>query len=261
MLGAKVKVPTPEGRGDADRPQGHDARARCLRLKGRGFTGKDGKRGDQLVAIEVDVPSDDAGAAALRRGLERRRQPARCARGLSAGTECAKPPPNRRKPGASASRACARPSAPRSRRSSSRGSTLGKWSSASRSASTTTASSTPATSPICRSSRCFPSSSSPPPSRICFGQSQDAMLTVTNVLRRLPPDVAATLREPIQEVLTVRTGTLLWLGAIGRAVDRDQLHRDDPRHPAPRLRREILRALLGISARLDADDPRRGACC
>ena len=47
-----------------------------------------------------------------------------------------------------------------------------------------------------------------------LGQSQDAMLTVTNVLRRLPPDVASTLREPIQEVLTVRTGTLLWLGAI-----------------------------------------------
>jgi membrane protein len=47
-----------------------------------------------------------------------------------------------------------------------------------------------------------------------LGQSQDATLTVTNILRRLPPDVAATLREPIQEVLTVRTGTLLWLGAI-----------------------------------------------
>ena len=47
-----------------------------------------------------------------------------------------------------------------------------------------------------------------------LGQSQDAMLTVTNVLRRLPPDVASTLREPVQEVLTVRTGTLLWLGAI-----------------------------------------------
>jgi membrane protein len=40
------------------------------------------------------------------------------------------------------------------------------------------------------------------------------MRTVTNVLRRLPPDVATTLREPVQEVLTVRTGTLLWLGAI-----------------------------------------------
>lgn len=47
-----------------------------------------------------------------------------------------------------------------------------------------------------------------------LGQSQDAMLTVTNVLRRLPPQVASTLREPIQEVLTVRTGTLLWLGGI-----------------------------------------------
>src|SRR5438874_11263077 len=47
-----------------------------------------------------------------------------------------------------------------------------------------------------------------------LGQSQDAMLTVTNVLRRLPPDVAATLREPVQEVLTVRTGTLLWLGGL-----------------------------------------------
>ena len=40
------------------------------------------------------------------------------------------------------------------------------------------------------------------------------MLTVTNVLRRLPPDVASTLREPVQEVLTVRTGPLLWFGAI-----------------------------------------------
>jgi membrane protein len=47
-----------------------------------------------------------------------------------------------------------------------------------------------------------------------LGQSQDAQLTVINVLRRLPPNVASTLREPIQEVLTVRTGTLLWLGAI-----------------------------------------------
>src|ERR1043165_8918515 len=47
-----------------------------------------------------------------------------------------------------------------------------------------------------------------------LGQSQDAQLTVVNVLRRLPPNVASTLREPVQEVLTARTGTLLWLGAI-----------------------------------------------
>src|SRR5919205_1388711 len=47
-----------------------------------------------------------------------------------------------------------------------------------------------------------------------LGQSQDAQLTVANVLRRLPPDVAATLQEPVKEVLTIRTGNLLWLGAI-----------------------------------------------
>ena len=47
-----------------------------------------------------------------------------------------------------------------------------------------------------------------------LGQGQDAMLTVTNVLRRLPPDVASTLREPVQEVLTIRTGNLLWFGAL-----------------------------------------------
>jgi len=47
-----------------------------------------------------------------------------------------------------------------------------------------------------------------------LGQGQDAQLTVMNVLRRLPPDVASTLREPINEVLTIRTGPLLWFGAI-----------------------------------------------
>jgi membrane protein len=47
-----------------------------------------------------------------------------------------------------------------------------------------------------------------------FGQSQDAALTVANVLHRMPPDVASTLREPVLEVLTVRTGNLLWFGAI-----------------------------------------------
>lgn len=47
-----------------------------------------------------------------------------------------------------------------------------------------------------------------------LGQSQDAQLTVFNVLRRLPPDVASTLRGPVTEVLDARTGPLLWLGAI-----------------------------------------------
>ncbi len=47
-----------------------------------------------------------------------------------------------------------------------------------------------------------------------LGQGQDAQLTVANLLARLPPNVAATLREPILEVLSVRTGPLLWFGAI-----------------------------------------------
>jgi membrane protein len=47
-----------------------------------------------------------------------------------------------------------------------------------------------------------------------LGAGQDAQLTVFNILRRLPPNVADTLREPINEVLTVRTGSLLWVGAV-----------------------------------------------
>jgi DnaJ-class molecular chaperone len=30
-----------------------------LRLKGKGFTGKNGQRGDQLVTLMVDVPQDE----------------------------------------------------------------------------------------------------------------------------------------------------------------------------------------------------------
>lgn len=47
-----------------------------------------------------------------------------------------------------------------------------------------------------------------------FGQTEDGQLTVANLLARTPPNVADTLRGPINEVLTARTGTLLWLGAI-----------------------------------------------
>jgi len=47
-----------------------------------------------------------------------------------------------------------------------------------------------------------------------LGQSQDAQLTVANLLARMPPDVAETLREPIEQVLSARTGALLWLGAL-----------------------------------------------
>ena len=59
VLGAKVKVPTPEGPVILSVPKGTSS-GKVLRLKGRGFAGKDGKRGDQLVTVDVDVPSDDA---------------------------------------------------------------------------------------------------------------------------------------------------------------------------------------------------------
>ena len=59
VLGGKVKVPTPDGPVMVTIPKGSTS-GKVLRLKGRGFTGKNGKRGDQLVALEVDLPPDDA---------------------------------------------------------------------------------------------------------------------------------------------------------------------------------------------------------
>jgi DnaJ-class molecular chaperone len=58
VLGAKVKVPTPEGPVMLSIPKGTTS-GKVLRLKGRGFTGRDGKRGDQLVTAEIDVPASD----------------------------------------------------------------------------------------------------------------------------------------------------------------------------------------------------------
>ena len=59
VLGAKVKVPTPEGPVMMTIPKGSSS-GRVLRLKGRGFTSKSGTRGDELITLEVDVPSGDA---------------------------------------------------------------------------------------------------------------------------------------------------------------------------------------------------------
>jgi DnaJ-class molecular chaperone len=59
VLGAKVKAPTPEGAVMLTVPKGASS-GKVLRLKGRGFTGKDGKRGDLLVTLNVDLPAGDA---------------------------------------------------------------------------------------------------------------------------------------------------------------------------------------------------------
>ena len=57
VLGAKVRVPTVDGPVMVTVPKGSSS-GKVLRLKGKGFTGKGGQRGDQLVTLMVDVPDD-----------------------------------------------------------------------------------------------------------------------------------------------------------------------------------------------------------
>ena len=64
VLGAKVKVPTPDGPVMLTVPKGSSS-GKVLRIKGRGFTDKSGKRGDQLVNLEVSLPAADPELAAF----------------------------------------------------------------------------------------------------------------------------------------------------------------------------------------------------
>ena len=58
VLGAKVKVPTASGQVMLTIPKGTTS-GKVFRLKDKGFTAKDGKRGDQLVTVAVDIPAGD----------------------------------------------------------------------------------------------------------------------------------------------------------------------------------------------------------
>ncbi|GAA3904684.1 J domain-containing protein [Sphingomonas limnosediminicola] len=58
VLGAKVKVPTADGPVMLTIPKGTTS-GKVFRLKERGFADKDGKRGDQLISVEIDVPASD----------------------------------------------------------------------------------------------------------------------------------------------------------------------------------------------------------
>ncbi|MDF0544795.1 DnaJ C-terminal domain-containing protein [Sphingobium sp. H39-3-25] len=64
VKGAKVKVPTVDGPVMLGVPAGSGS-GKTLRLKGRGFTTKNGTRADQLVTLMVDVPRDDAALSAF----------------------------------------------------------------------------------------------------------------------------------------------------------------------------------------------------
>jgi DnaJ-class molecular chaperone len=64
IVGAKVKVPTLDGAVMLTVPPAAQS-GTTLRIKGRGFTGKSGTRGDQLVTLAVKLPSDPALLAKL----------------------------------------------------------------------------------------------------------------------------------------------------------------------------------------------------
>lgn len=72
VKGGKVKVPTVDGPVMLGVPAG-TASGKTLRLRGKGFTGKDGTRGDQLVTLMVDVPADDPAIQALVENWQDRR--------------------------------------------------------------------------------------------------------------------------------------------------------------------------------------------
>ncbi|MEO6247235.1 MAG: DnaJ C-terminal domain-containing protein [Sphingomicrobium sp.] len=64
VLGAKIKVPTPDGAVMLSIPKGASS-GKVMRLKERGFTDKSGKRGDVLVTLAVDLPASDAALEAF----------------------------------------------------------------------------------------------------------------------------------------------------------------------------------------------------
>lgn len=66
VRGAKVKVPTVDGPVMLTVAPGSGS-GKVLRLKGKGFTRKDGGRGDQLVTLQIQLPSD---LAELQRRLD-----------------------------------------------------------------------------------------------------------------------------------------------------------------------------------------------
>lgn len=60
--GAKVRVPTVSGAVMLSIPTSSSS-GKVLRLKGRGFTRKDGTRGDQLVTLQIVLPEGDTDLA------------------------------------------------------------------------------------------------------------------------------------------------------------------------------------------------------
>ena len=73
LFGGKVKVPTAEGAVMLSIPPGSSS-GKVLRLKGKGFSRKDGTRGDQLVSLEIALPDGDPDLATRLEGWRDSRQ-------------------------------------------------------------------------------------------------------------------------------------------------------------------------------------------
>lgn len=69
VLGASVKVPTPDGAVILKVPAGASS-GKVFRVPAKGFHRKDGNRGDLLVTLAVDLPADDAALKAFAEGWE-----------------------------------------------------------------------------------------------------------------------------------------------------------------------------------------------
>lgn len=69
VLGGKVRAPTPEGDVMLSIAPGTSS-GRQMRLKGKGWTRKDGSRGDLLARVLVEVRADDAALAAFLRARQ-----------------------------------------------------------------------------------------------------------------------------------------------------------------------------------------------
>ena len=55
VLGASIKIPTPDGRVSMKIPAGINS-GQVLRLRNKGWSSPEGKRGDQLVRIVIETP-------------------------------------------------------------------------------------------------------------------------------------------------------------------------------------------------------------
>jgi DnaJ-class molecular chaperone len=74
VTGGKVKVPTVDGPVMLTIKPGTSS-GTTMRLGGKGFTGKAGKRGDQLVTLEIDLPEDVTELAKRLEGWQDSRNP------------------------------------------------------------------------------------------------------------------------------------------------------------------------------------------